>query len=1256
MQCSQCQHDNRETAKFCEACGARHLNACLHCGHEVNHRAKFCEACGAPLMPGFAAPSSIPFQPHPVNSENRFHAALPVVMATLQRERRVTYRELRYAFGLDDGLLDDIRRTLQFKRLARDEEGEGLVWTGEAQMATPSIGAAQSPLASVEPAGRMAPVHALPGPLIPYPETQRQASGASIEALMPERLADEPMSVPEPSRRMPEAERRQLTVMFCDLVGSTDLAGRLDPEDWREVVRAYQGAAAEIIERYEGHIAQYLGDGLLIYFGYPLAHEDDAQRAVHTGLGIVEAMGTLNLRLKTDHGVELAVRIGIHTGPVVVGEMGGGGRYEHLALGEAPNIAARLEGLAAPNAVVISAATAQLVHRAFVLEELGDYDLKGVAQPMRLYAVVSACEGGGDDPQEMRSGGFDTLVGRDEEIGLLLKRWAQSKEGQGQVVLICGEAGLGKSSLVEGLRAHVRQEGMTRLTFRCSPYAPHSAMHPVIEHVQHALGWQREDAAVTKLEKLEQALQVTSLPMEETVPLLAALLALPLPEGRYPPLTLTPQHQRQRTQDMIVTWMLEKAERQPVLAVWEDIHWADPSTLDLLGLFMAQVPTVPILNVLVFRPEFVPPWPPQSHMTPITLNRLERGHIEALVRRLTGDKRLPREVEAHLITRTDGVPLYVEELTKMLLESGLLKEEDEQYVLSGVLSSASIPATLQDSLMARLDRLPEVREVAQLGSVLGREFDYEMLQALAVFDDSTLQAGLHQLVSHDLLYQRGRLPHATYLFRHVLIRDAAYQSLLRRTRQQYHQRIADTLQARFPDTVETRPEFVAYHFTEAGNPSQAATFWLLAGQRAVQRSAHAEGIAHLQQGIEEVTLLPETPERAQRELTFQTALAPALMVTKGYRSADAKEAYRRVRDLCTQLGETRELPSALAGLWLIHATLGDRQGTRQLADQLLSLGQRTQDPWALIMGHFTRGITLRSVGELSQARTHFEGLLAIYDAEKHHTLSTSTYGTDVGLLTMTLYGWMLWLLGYPDQGRYWSAQALSQAQTLSHPYSLARVLDRCTFERHCRRESRMVLEHAEAAIALATERGFTQILSNAPMMRGWALVMQGQGETGLDQIHQTLAANRAAGIRDQSSYYLSLLAEAYEVTGQVDEGLAALEEALRFMNQDRMRFHEAEVYRLKGELLLKSTGEASIAEMTPENCFQRALDVARRQEAKSWELRAATSLARLWQTQGKRQEAHDLLVPVYRWFTEGFETADLQEAKGLLEALAGQPV
>jgi class 3 adenylate cyclase len=593
----------------------------------------------------------------------------------------------------------------------------------------------------------------------------------------PPRIPEAQQPLPRAEPHVPEAERRQLTVLFCDLVDSIALASQLDPEDWREVVRAYQAACAQAIQRFEGHIAQYLGDGLLVYFGYPQAHEDDAPRAVRAGLEILTAIEILNTRLKRDQGLHLAVRLGIHTGLVVVGEVGGGGRHEQLALGDTPNVAARLQGLAAPDTVVISGATHRLVQGYFTAAALGPQILKGVATPVPVYRILGA-SAAQSRLEAAAPSGLTPLVGRESEVALLLERWVQSQTGQGQVVLLSGEAGIGKSRLVEVLRQQVVGEGSPGIVLRCSPYHTQSALYPVIAHLQRVLEWRRDESPTAKLDRLERTLQASGLALDEAAPYVAALLSVPIPEGHYPPVLLTPQQQRQRTLDALTTWLLAEAERQPVLAVWEDLHWADPSTLELLGLVIDQMPTARLLTLVTYRPEFRPPWAPRSHLTQLTLGRLPRPQVETMVRQLTGGKPLPAEVLAQVVAKTDGVPLFVEELVKMLLESGLVREAADRYGLTGPLPPLAIPATLQDSLMARLDRLSTARTVAQLGAVLGREFTYELIRAVAPLDEATLQRGLAQLVEAELLYQRGRPPQARYVFKHALIQETAYQSLL----------------------------------------------------------------------------------------------------------------------------------------------------------------------------------------------------------------------------------------------------------------------------------------------------------------------------------------------------------------------------------------------------------------------------------------------------------------------------------------------
>jgi predicted ATPase len=904
--------------------------------------------------------------------------------------------------------------------------------------------------------------------------------------------------------------------------------------------------------------------------------------------------------------------------------------------------------------VVISAVTAQLVQRAFVLEALGTQALKGITAPMEVWRVVGPLETLREAPLPAPED-VKPLVGRSEELGLLLRRWEQSKAGQGQVVLISGEAGIGKSALVETLRTHVRREDLTRVAMRCSPYHTNSALYPVIAHVQQALRFERHDTAEEKLAKLEQALQPLRLPLHEVVPLIAELLAVPLPAGRYPPLQMTPLQQRQQTYDALIAWMQEEAERQPILVVWEDLHWADPSTLELLGLHIDQTPTALLLHLLTFRPEFVPPWPTRSHMTPLTLHRLERPQVEAMIARLAHGKTLPVEVVEHIVSKTDGVPLFIEELTKMLLESTLLREEAAHYALTGPLAAVTIPTTLYDSLMARLDRLPTVREVAQLGAVLGREFAYEHLHALTTMDEATLQHGLTQLVDAELLYQRGRPPRARYIFKHALIQDAAYASLLKSTRQQYHQQVAQLLEARFPETVAAEPELLAHHYTKAGCNAQAVGYWQQAGTRALQRSANVEAIAHTQRGLELLTTLPDTPQRTQHEFDLLTTLGPALMTTKGYAAPEVVQAYTRARALCQQVGETPEHFPVLYGLWVFYAARSEHQTAMELGEQCLQLAQRIQDVALLLQAHLAIGISWFYLGNPTMAYTHLEHTIALYDPAQHHVLAYR-YGGDPAILGLGYSAWPLWLRGYPAQARMQSARAISLTQQLTHPYTLARTLYYDALLCQLRRDAQAVRDQTEAAITVATAQRFALVQAAGLIMRGWAVAVQEHSTEGLVQIRQGLDMYRSTGAEFQQPHFLALLAEVSGLLGQPEGGLAALEEALTLVEQTGERYYEAELHRQRGELLLLREAkhypaQGSWDQHEAETCFQHALDVARHQHAKSFELRAAMSLARLWQRQGKRAEAYDLLAPVYGWFSEGFDTANLIEAKALLNEL-----
>jgi class 3 adenylate cyclase/predicted ATPase len=1055
--------------------------------------------------------------------------------------------------------------------------------------------------------------------------------------------------------------------MFCDLVGSTALSMQLDPEELREVVRDYQHACATVISRYEGHIAQYLGDGLLVYFGYPVAHEDDAQRAVRTGLEIVAVIHQAP-RLQA-RGVQ--VRIGIHTGQVVVGEVGAGGKREQLALGNTPNIAARLQGLAAPNTVIVSAATQRLIQGLFDCQDLNLHSVQGVSAPLQVYRVLSESSAQSRLEVEVSTGRLTPLVGRANEVGLILERWAAAQAGDGQVVLLSGEPGIGKSRLMQEVKAQVLQQGATSLEFRCLPYYQNSAFYPVITYLHRVLHFQQDDTPQAKLAKLQQTLAHYRFPQADTLPLLAALLSLPQPPGA-PLLNFSPQKQKQRTQEAVVAWFIEEAEQAPMYCAWEDVHWADPSTLELLGLFLDQVSTSRLLVLLTARPEFTPPWTSRIPLTPLTLTRLPRIQAAELIEKVTGGKRLPTEVQQQIVSKTEGVPLFVEELTKMVLELGLLREADGQYELTGPLPPLAIPSTLQDSLMARLDRLATVKEVAQMGATLGREFSYELLQAVAPIDEEALQAALTRLVEAEVLYQRGAPPQARYVFKHALIQDAAYQSLLKSTRQQYHRQIAQILEERFPETKETQPELLAHHYSEAGLVTQAISYWQHAGERAVQRSAYVEAVAHLTRGLEVLKALPDTPERVQQELTLQLALNNALVPAKGYTAPEVGKAVTRARELCQQLGETPQLFPVLWSLFLFYLNRGEFQAALELAELLLRLAQSVQDNrYLLSVAHEALGSTLYWRGEFASARTHLEQASALYDPQTPPHLTVGTADPRVNCLSYA--AWTLWHLGYPDQALKRSQEEVALAAGLSHPYSLAYALGHAAWLQLFRRKEQAARERAEAAITLSTEQGFPSRLAIGTVVRGGTLIEQGQVEEGIAQMQQGLAAFRAMGAEGGSASIglLPWLAAAYARAGQVEEGLSVVAEALAVVDKTGGRFSEAELYRLKGELLLKkSEPRIQKSESNPESaipntqhptpstqaeaaaCFLKAIEIARQQQAKSLELRAVMNLARLWQQQGKRAEARQMLAEIYGWFTEGFDTKDLQEAKALLEDLA----
>ncbi|WP_245309482.1 adenylate/guanylate cyclase domain-containing protein [Bradyrhizobium retamae] len=1045
-------------------------------------------------------------------------------------------------------------------------------------------------------------------------------------------------AAPAPSlSAVSSAERRQLTVMICDLVGSTALSAALDPEDLREVIGAYHRCVAETVSRFDGFVAKYMGDGALLYFGYPQAHEDDAERAVRAGLALIDAVDQLQTSER------LRVRIGIGTGLVVVGDLiGSGEALERAVVGETPNLAARLQAVGEPNTIVVGPMTRHLLGDLFEYRDLGTVAMKGFPQPVQAYQVLrsSAVE---SRFEAFHSAGLTPLVGREEELELLLRRWQRVTSGEGQVVLLSAEPGVGKSRLVAALHEKLQAERYSRLRCFCSPHHQGSALYPVIRQLERAAGFTRDDPPAVRLDKIE-ALLTASATAAEYMPLLAELLSLP--SDRYCPVSLSPPAKKERTLQALLRQVEDLSRRNPVLWVFEDVHWIDPTSLELLQVAVDRVQQLPVLLLLTFRPEFLPPWIGQPHVTMLALGRLNRRDTAALVQRVVGDKVLPGAVVHEIIDRTDGVPLFVEELTKAVLEAGA--EGDAKAVLSrtspGVLA---VPATLHASLLARLDRLsPEAKEIAQTGAAIGREFSDDLIRAVSPVPDAPLQSALDQLAASQLIFRRGS---SVYSFKHALVQDTAYGTLLRGKRQPLHARIARALEEKFPDIAATQPEVLAHHFTEADLTENAVAYWRKAGQRAAERSAHAEAIAHLRKGLMLVDRVAEPAERARRELDLQLVLAPVLISTKSWSAPEVEQAYLRARDLCRQAGDVAQLFAVSWGLWLVYQQRCEFKTARDLLDELFALARQSTDPALLLQAHHAAWTTLLNLPDLTACRAHLEAGLALYrpDAYRAHKF---LYGShDAAVCYRYTEAAALWPLGFPEQALAAAREAVSMARELSHPFSLVLALVFAAMIYQHRREAEPAREQAEAAIAVCAEHGIAPHLEAAGrILRGWAIAERGQAAEGISEVRDGLAAVQPTGVRIRRPFYLALLAEASAWAGEIEQGLTALAEAAAVVEETGERRWEAEIYRLMGELTVaRRGGDGTEAEA----CFRRALDVARRQSAKSLELRATASLARLWRDQGKPQQSHDLLAPVYGWFTEGFDTADLREARALLDAL-----
>ena len=1046
-----------------------------------------------------------------------------------------------------------------------------------------------------------------------------------------------------------EAERRQLTVMFCDLVGSTELSQKLDPEDLREINRAYQDACKAAIERYQGYIARYMGDGVLAYFGYPQAHEDDAERAIHAGLRVVESVVDLNPTVGNKHGVDLSARVGIASGSVVVGDLiGEGVSQESAVVGETPNLAARLQTLAARNAVVIGSGTRELAAERFVYDDLGTHTLRGIAEPVSIWRVISPTSA--ESRFEAAHGaGLTPLVGREHEIGLLLERWEQAQEGDGQVILLSGEAGIGKSRVTETLRGHTAGDDPVTLRYQCSAYHTNSALHPVIEQLKRAARFDTRDTNESKLDKLESLLARGATDVAAATPLFAPLLSIPS-GGRYPSLEMSAERKKEKTLESLVAQMEALSRQGRVLLIFEDAHWADPTSLELLALMIEQVQAARVLILITFRPEFTPPWSGYTHITSLTLNRFSRRLVTEMVANITGDKPLPDDVLDEIVQKTDGVPLFVEELTKTVVESELIEDKGSHYALTDPsLLPVAIPSTLQDSLMARLDRLGSVKRVAQTGAAIGREFSYELLAAVSSLRDDELQRALEKLVRSELLFRRGTPPLANYKFKHALVQDVAYETLLRSSRRTLHGRIAKVVEEHFPDRVEAEPELLAHHLTEAGHPERAIVYWTQAGKRASESSANHEAIAHLETALRLADDLPRTRARDQQQLAALMTLGPALLATRGMATEQAVRVYLRARELCEAVGEPAQQFAVTWGQWILYLNRGQLEKARELTEQLLIIAEKQPNSERRLQAHHATCVTHVALDKLSSARSHADRGLDVYDIDEHRSQAFHFGGHDPGVCCACHLASALWCLGFVDQALARVNEAVKLAKELSHSFSLAHAQTFTARIHQFRREARLTKVHAEDVITFCAKEGFAEVLAAGQILRGWAVASDGEPDTGIKAMRSALNEWQATGARVRHGYYLGLLADAYGQSTTPAQGLRTVERALDDVRKTGERHWESELYRLKGELLLSSTTKAM---SEAQSCFDHAIELARKRGAKSLELRAATSLAHLWRDQGKRSESRDLLAPIYEWFTEGFDTLDLKEAKALLEQLS----
>jgi predicted ATPase/class 3 adenylate cyclase len=1064
----------------------------------------------------------------------------------------------------------------------------------------------------------------------------------NIQRYLPEGLTEKILS----QRDRIEGERKQVTVMFCDMEGYTQLSERLDPEEAYTVMDRVYEILIRKVHDYEGTVNEFTGDGIMALFGAPIALEDSPQLAIRSAYAIHREMTKFSDKMKQEKEniPALKMRIGIHTGPVVVGTLGNDLRVEFKAVGDTVNLASRMEGLAEPGSTYATEDTYRLTEGLFRFEVLGEHAVKGRADTVKAYRVIA--------PSTRRTRfdvsaerGLTPFVGRQTELELLLDSFERIKTGHGQAFSIISEAGFGKSRLLYEFRKAVANEDATFMEGKCLSYRRNVTYHPIIDLLKSIFNIQEGEEESNIKERVKNDLKAVGIDEASTLPVLLELLSVK--ESGIDEVFISPEAMKDRIIETLKRITFKGADIRPLIMAVEDLHWIDKSSEDVLKEFFDIISGARVFLIFTYRPDFTSNWGVKSYHNQINLNRLFHRESLMMIRHILGTDKIHKDLVELIVAKTEGVPFFIEEFIRSLKDLKMIERGDNEFLLSKNVEEITLPSTIHDVVMTRVDSLPKVsREILQMGSVIGREFEYDLIKQTMDLRETDLLSHISFLKDSELVYERGVYPQLTYIFKHALIQDICFQAILKSIRREYHRKIAHVMEQYFPAIDEEHPEILGHHLTEAGLTEQAIPYWQKASEIAIRRSANLEAIDHLNKALEIIEGLPDKSTYLQPELELQITLGSALMAVKGYSASEVGKAYARARELCQQVGESPQLFAILRGLWGFYIVRDEIQTAHELGQQCLALVERAKKPAHLLWAYFMLGMTLLHFGEFASAREYLEKGISLYDIQKRRSNRALQ---DPGVACLSYTSLALWFLGYPDQALKKSDEALRLAHKLSHPFSTAYALNIASIVFQLGRNVQETQKHAEAAITLCTEHGIPYWLAYGPILRGWALSEKGKREEGMRQTRQGLAAYGDTGAVLGRPYFLSMLVEAYAQNKQAREGLTVLDEALAIVDETKECWVEAELYRLKGKLLLQITSDNY---PEAEDCFHKAIAVARRQNAKSLELKAAMSLSCLWHKQGKKTAARQMLEEVYGWFTEGFDAPELKEAKDLLNEFA----